>query len=112
MQEQEKTIIGVLSAHGFQTDQVSGNANDFSSTLYKHLLFPVEVQLYYTGGDLEASVSSLDAYGVIVRDKRLPLPLLITSSAHTLEAWCRTDLGETGRDVEFWKNKIITADIK
>jgi len=105
---QQKTIIDVLATYGFQADQTMGSTSSYSSTLYRHLRLPVEAQLYYTNGELDASNSSIDAYGVVIRNTKSPMPLLNTSSAVTLDAWCSTELENTDKTVEFLKDKIVT----
>jgi hypothetical protein len=104
---QPKTIIGVLANNGFQVDQTTGNPRGYSSTLYRHRQLPVEAELYYTSGELDASNSSIDAYGVLMRNTQNPMPLLITSSADALDAWCSKELEKTDEIVEFWKDKIV-----
>jgi hypothetical protein len=106
MEKLIKTIPDILAAHGFEATDKIGTANQISSTHYRHRRLPVEAQLYYTSGDLEVSTATISEYGVIMRDTRMSLPLLITSSPEDFEAWCATQLERTDAAVEFWKPRI------
>ena len=104
---QQKTIIDVLATYGFQADQTSEGVSGDSSTFYRHRQLPVTAQLYYTSGEVDASNSSIDAYGVVMRNTQNPMYLLVTSSADALDLWCSKELEKTDKTVELWKDKIV-----